>query len=312
MEFPGHHHRHHHRRDDDEERGLYAPPPPNAFFTAAPPPPPQSYHPGTHFAPPPPPYRGEPFAPPPPAGVHFTAAPPPPPSFGGATHVHHTSGEPYPAPEYRYGGYVAHPPPPNPTFESQGGDFTGVTHVSHSPSHQTHSSVFHQSHEANRLPANLAGLAGRPTVKVYCKAEPNYYLAIRDGQVILALSDPSDEAQHWYKDEKYSTRIRDAEGCPCFALINKATGEALKHSIGETQPVQLILYDPDRLDESVLWTESKDLGDGYRTVRMVNDIRLNVDAYHGDQRSGGVRDGTLIVLWSWNKGDNQSWKIVPF
>ncbi|KAJ4906812.1 hypothetical protein Rs2_10470 [Raphanus sativus] len=134
----------------------------------------------------------------------------------------------------------------------------------------------------------------------------------RDGQVILAPADPSDEAQHWYKDEKYSTRVKDAEGHPCFALVNKATGEAMKHSVGATQPVNLVRYDPDTLDESVLWTESKDMGDGYRTIRMVNNVGLNVDAFHGDSKSGGVRDGTTIVLWDWNKGDNQLWKIFPF
>lgn len=75
--------------------------------------------------------------------------------------------------------------------------------------------------------------------------------------------------------------------------------------------VQLILYNPTVLDESILWTESKDLGDGYRAVRMVNNIRLNVDAFHGDKRSGGVHDGTTIVLWQWNKGDNQRWRITP-
>ncbi|KAG2332465.1 hypothetical protein Bca52824_003645 [Brassica carinata] len=164
----------------------------------------------------------------------------------------------------------------------------------------------------NRLPDNLAGLAGRQTVKVYSKAEPNYYLTIRDGKVILAPADPSDEAQHWYKDEKYSTRVKDAEGHPCFSLVNKATGEAVKHSVGATQPVNLVRYDPDTLDESVLWTQSKDLGDGYRTIRMVNNVGLNVDAFHGDSKSGGVRDGTTIVLWDWNKGDNQLWKIFPF
>jgi len=44
--------------------------------------------------------------------------------------------------------------------------------------------------------------------------------------------------QHWYKDEKYSTRVKDEEGCPAFSLVNKATGEALKHSIGVTHPVR--------------------------------------------------------------------------
>lgn len=76
--------------------------------------------------------------------------------------------------------------------------------------------------------------------------------------------------------------------------------------------MQLIPYDPDVLDESVLWTESRDLGDTFRAIRMVNNIRLNVDAFNGDKNHGGVRDGTPIVLWEWKKGDNQRWKIVPY
>jgi len=44
--------------------------------------------------------------------------------------------------------------------------------------------------------------------------------------------------QHWYKDEKYSTRVKDEEGCTAFSLVNKATGEALKHSIGGSHPVR--------------------------------------------------------------------------
>ncbi|CAL5408503.1 unnamed protein product [Camellia sinensis] len=76
--------------------------------------------------------------------------------------------------------------------------------------------------------------------------------------------------------------------------------------------LQLIDYNPDVLDESVLWTESRDLGDGHRTIRMVNNIRLNVDAFNGDKNHGGVHDGTTIVLWERKKGDNQRWKIVPY
>lgn len=130
--------------------------------------------------------------------------------------------------------------------------------------------------------------------------------------MILAPSNPSDPHQHWIKDEKFSTRVKDEQGFPSFALVNKATGQAIKHSIGATYPVQLTEYNPNRLDESVLWTESKDLGDGYRTVRMVNNIRLNVDAFNGDKNHGGVHDGTKIVLWEWKKGDNQRWNMVPY
>ncbi|CAN8317211.1 unnamed protein product [Cochlearia groenlandica] len=287
----------------------YAPHPPapapyrsEPYFEA--PPPPAPYRSGNQFdpyAPPPPgpspPYRSEPYY----------ESRSPPSQFGQVSHVgHHNPNETNPPEHNRYGGY---PPSSNSALESHG----GVEHVSHNSSHKLHApSVFHHRPEANRLPDNLAGLAGRQTVKVYSKAEPDYYLTIRDGKVILAPSDPSDEAQHWYKDEKYSTRVKDAEGNPCFALVNKATGEAMKHSVGASHPVHLIRYDPDRLDESVLWTESKDLGDGYRTIRMINNISLHVDAFHGDSKSGGVRDGTPIVLWDWNKGDNQRWKIFPF
>lgn len=44
-------------------------------------------------------------------------------------------------------------------------------------------------------------------------------------------------AQHWIKDMKYSTRVKDEEGYPAIALVNKATGEALKHSLGQSHPV---------------------------------------------------------------------------
>ncbi|KAL2330214.1 hypothetical protein Fmac_017795 [Flemingia macrophylla] len=50
-------------------------------------------------------------------------------------------------------------------------------------------------------------------------------------------------------------------------------------------------------NESILWTESEDLGDGHKNIRMMNNIRLNVDACKGDKQSGGVHDGTSIVLW---------------
>ncbi|XP_058205464.1 ricin B-like lectin EULS3 [Rhododendron vialii] len=76
--------------------------------------------------------------------------------------------------------------------------------------------------------------SGKPTVRVFTKSETNYSLTIRDGKVILA---PSDRFQHWIKDEKYSTKVKDEEGFPSFALVNKATGQAMKHSVGATHPV---------------------------------------------------------------------------
>ncbi|KAM7269231.1 hypothetical protein ACFE04_024728 [Oxalis oulophora] len=196
------------------------------------------------------------------------------------------------------GGYV----PPNASFGQQP---ESGTHHSYNPFHH------HDQSGGGGSAGGGLDLHNRPTYRVYCKANPDFHLTIRDGQVVLARSDPSDHFQDWFKDEKFSTKVKDEEGSPCFSLVNKATGQSMKHSVGAGHPVHLVSYNPDTLDESVLWTMSKDFGDGYRTMRMVNNVHLNVDAFHGDKKSGGVHDGTTIVLWKWNKGDNQLWKVVP-
>ncbi|XP_042943113.1 ricin B-like lectin EULS3 isoform X1 [Carya illinoinensis] len=302
MEFPFAHHahtQHHRRRDvdypvDDQIEQNY----PHPGITVSPgfgnPPPPR---------PPPQSYFGEDERPP-----HLT-------------HTYHSShGQPPPPPSQDFSGYSAFPsesPPPRPppTYST-----TYVEHLSHEvdrsetqtePHHNYRphfpSFLHHQTHQPP-----TSDLSNKRAFKVFSKADPNYSLTIRDGHVILAPSNPSDDFQHWYKDEKYSTRVKDEDGFPCFALVNKATGQAIKHSTGATHPVQLIPYNADALDESILWTESKDLGNGFRAIRMVNNIHLNVDAFHGDKKSGGVHNGTTIVLWQWNKGDNQNWKIIPY
>ncbi|KAM0038498.1 putative ricin B-like lectin [Helianthus debilis subsp. tardiflorus] len=236
---------------------------------------------------PPPPH----YPPPPPHTIHHHHEPPYPPP----PHV-----ELYPPPPRAPAPYTAdyYPPPPPPP--------QGVHHHHHIP----HMPPIINHHHHQKPPEKYTD--NKPTVRVYCKAKTDYALTIRDGQVILAPSDPSDPHQHWIKDLKFSTRVKDEEGYPSFALVNKATGQAMKHSVGATYPVQLTEYNPDKLDESVLWTESKDLGDGYRAVRMVNNIRLNVDAFNGDKNHGGVRDGTKIVLWEWKKDGNQRWNMVPY
>ncbi|KAE8796011.1 hypothetical protein D1007_29049 [Hordeum vulgare] len=142
-------------------------------------------------------------------------------------------------------------------------------------------------------------LSSESTVRIFCSAGEEYSVAARDGAVCLVPTDPSDDLQHWVKDMRRSTRIKDEDGYPAFALVNKLTGEAIKHSLGETHPVRLVRYDPDYLDESVLWTESQDVGDGFRCVRMVNNIHLNFDALDAGEGQGGVHDGTAIVLWEW-------------
>ncbi|XAR68679.1 hypothetical protein NMG60_11003894 [Bertholletia excelsa] len=319
MEFPF---GHHHRRDGREEEER--PPPAPLVFGGPRPPPRPSYY-GVNEPPPP--------AAPPVAHVHhsshnyargpggegpydYNRSHIPPPDY-----QYHSQPPPPPSHEFDYSGSRGHgyPPPQQSSFysSSQESSTTGVHHASHdSPiesekkphSFRPHLPSFLHHHQAS----DDQWAAGKRTVRVFTKAETNYSLTIRDGKVILAPSNPSDPLQHWFKDEKYSIRVKDEEGFPSFALVNKATGQAMKHSVGATHPVQLVPYNPDVLDESVLWTESRDLGDDYRTIRMINNIRLNVDAFHGDKNHGGVYDGTTIVLWEWKKGDNQRWKIIPY
>lgn len=146
----------------------------------------------------------------------------------------------------------------------------------------------------------------RTTFKIYCKAGPYFSLTVRDGMVVLAPSNTYDDYQHWYKDERYS-EVKDAVGFPSFSLINKSTNKAIKHVPAINQPVQLVSYDPNVLDESLLWTADGNLGDGYSAIRMMNDTSLNFDAFEGC-----VRDGTLLVCYPWTAGDNQRWIIEPY
>ncbi|XP_022851565.1 uncharacterized protein LOC111373287 [Olea europaea var. sylvestris] len=107
-----------------------------------------------------------------------------------------------------------------------------------SPSPRTQLPLFvhHRSHHKLEF-------TNKPFVRVYSN------LTIRDGKVILALSNPSNPFQ-WVKDEKYSTRVEDEEGFPSFALINKATGQAMKHSIGATHPIVAELNTTEPVDLS--------------------------------------------------------------
>ncbi|TYJ11264.1 hypothetical protein E1A91_A11G264200v1 [Gossypium mustelinum] len=148
------------------------------------------------------------------------------------------------------------------------------------------------------------------TVKIFCKSDPNLNLSVRDNKVVLAKANPSDEHQLWYKDDKFGSNVKDEEGFPSFALVNKATGLALKHASGATQLVQLEPFRPFEFDKSLMWSEGKVIdNEGYRAIRMANDIHLNMDAYLGDRPQ--VQDGNEIGLWEWNSGNNQIWKISP-
>ncbi|XP_057856750.2 ricin B-like lectin R40G2 [Cryptomeria japonica] len=150
------------------------------------------------------------------------------------------------------------------------------------------------------------------TVKIYCEANPDYYLAIFNGQVAMAPANESDLNQQWIMDTSWSVKAKDEAGFPAFALVNKATGQALRHGRAEKERVTLGPYHADDLNEAVLFTQSADVGKGYQCIRPVNDISLNLDAkVDDDKHHGGLHEGAEVALFKWNKKENQKWKITP-
>ncbi|XWS58472.1 hypothetical protein CRYUN_Cryun08bG0036800 [Craigia yunnanensis] len=206
---------------------MHHPPPPQYQQPGfdGPSPPPSSYFQQSGFAAPPPQQ--------PPSYYHPQTECPPPPSHvtcvhlsGGSHQPDHGSFNYSPAPAHV--SHIAHESSQERIDHHQSeGHHSFIPHMSSFIDHQSHSD-------------SASDLSKKPTVKVYCKADTNFNLTIRDGKVILAPSDPSDEFQHWYKGEKFSTRVKDEEGFPSFSLVNKVTGQAIKHSIGASHPVRIL------------------------------------------------------------------------
>ncbi|KAK3147365.1 hypothetical protein QOZ80_3BG0281490 [Eleusine coracana subsp. coracana] len=135
------------------------------------------------------------------------------------------------------------------------------------------------------------------TFRIHCAASGNHSLAIVNGEV-------------WYKDLSYGVGLKDEAGSPAFALVNKSTGEALKHSFGYKCPVRAIRFDPLYVDESILWAESnkeelKQGSNSFRRIHMVNNMDYIFDAERTVLKLGAARHGTRLILFRWNGGWNQ-------
>ncbi|RLN15925.1 uncharacterized protein C2845_PM02G27370 [Panicum miliaceum] len=134
------------------------------------------------------------------------------------------------------------------------------------------------------------------TFRIHCRASDDLGLAIVGGEPVLTKANGRDDRQ----DLTYGAGVTDEAGSPAFALVNKATGEALKHSLGHGHPVRAVrLHLAGYVDESVLWAESEeDLGDGFRRVHMLNNMDYIFDAEEAIIPDlGGARDGTRLILF---------------
>eukprot|EP00249_Psilotum_nudum_P011757 c23364_g1_i1 orf=760-1338(-) len=178
----------------------------------------------------------------------------------------------------------------------------------------------HHQHPPAGAPVPYAPQLQGELVKIFCKADRTYNLGIRNEAAVIVPSDSDDETQLWIKDVSYGARTKDNYGSPAFALVNKAQRKALKHSKEKGQQVILVDYRPGMQDEDILWTESQDFGEGYKTVRSAYDTLLNLTLFQEEKKGGlfhhsdkhstpEVKEGCPVVLDTWHKGDHQLWKI---
>lgn len=144
---------------------------------------------------------------------------------------------------------------------------------------------------------------------MFSEAGPNYRLTSRPDGVVLAFKNQQDPKQYWIKID-VGDKFVDEEGARGFILVNKATGQALSHGNEIGAAVTQESYSANSIDNSVLWTQGRDLGHGYTAIRVVTNIHLNLDADHGDKKHGGIKEGNRLLVHSWNKQENQKWKIV--
>lgn len=141
--------------------------------------------------------------------------------------------------------------------------------------------------------------------RISCKSDPNLFISIRDGKVVLAPSNSCDETQQWVK-ETFCCKVVDIEGVSCYALINEATNYAIRCS-NQDQAVSLVPYIKGVVDLSSMWSEALDSDHvGYKSIRMGSNIKLCFDA------KGAANNIVNVVLSTRTRQSGQWWKIEEY
>lgn len=147
----------------------------------------------------------------------------------------------------------------------------------------------------------LPGLFRTPVkLKVFTENGCNHVITIRNNKVVLAQYNPKDNSQAWYAE----VTTKDENGFDCFALVNKSTGFAIQYPTAVGQPLRLVVYNPNVLDKSIMWSQWS-LSDGYVAIGLMNDYsRMTWDA------QGGASDGVIVGCDYWSENNNnQRWTI---
>lgn len=150
----------------------------------------------------------------------------------------------------------------------------------------------------------------RPIVRVYLQARPELFLTVQNNTVILAHGNLSNNLQEWIKENHWGATVKDETRYPAFSLLNVGTQQALKHGNAQWDRVDLLPNMENERADEVLWTLSPDVGQGFQCIRPARNVHLNLDAKHGDEAHGGVKDGNELILFSFNNQPNQKWKMM--
>ena len=107
--------------------------------------------------------------------------------------------------------------------------------------------------------------------------------------------------------KKVSPQVPDH---PEFALVNEATGLALRHAVAAGKPVRLIEYNPD--DKEIWWSITH--SDGYSTLGYIN--KMIEHLYLEAIRLIGATEGDWQIICARNNKqnkqddqDDQLWKF---
>ncbi|XP_044962028.1 ricin B-like lectin EULS3 [Hordeum vulgare subsp. vulgare] len=144
---------------------------------------------------------------------------------------------------------------------------------------------------------------GQP-MRLYCRTDTDLNAAARDGRVLLVTADPNDESQHWFQYYDIVGKLTDDQGRRAFALVNRATGQAM---VNKTSNVCLVDYSDQRVEISMMWSMGVKLPNGFSEVRMLTDTSCTLNVVNG-----WVQEDALIGLYSPEPhNDHAIWRIVP-
>ncbi|KAL6642353.1 hypothetical protein ACP70R_020534 [Stipagrostis hirtigluma subsp. patula] len=151
-------------------------------------------------------------------------------------------------------------------------------------------------------------------MRIFCRANTGLNVACRGDKVLLVPADSSNKSQSWFtdvqwiKDSSFVGNLTDNNGERAFALVNVTTGQALVNQYAEAE-LQLVPYSGHvSVELPMLWSQGKELVDGFSEIRALQEPYYTLNAYGGDP----IREEAVVGTYrSQSSYDHAIWKIAP-